>query len=278
MTREAAGDVGMTADRDRADDRGAGPVGPPGTRLLDPTAVRFGSDGLIAAVVQDATDGRVLMVAWQDAEAIEATIRTGEAHFHSRSHAALWRKGESSGHTLAVVSMELDCDADAVLIHAHPAGPTCHTQARSCFDREPGLAAGSGPADTPDRATALVATDQPSGPEATSRAGASQDFAWLEGLWQTIEERAATRPVGSYTSQLLGGGVDAVARKVAEEATEVLIAAKDDEVAERSGRERPRSELAGELADLLYHALVLCAERGLPPAEVIEVLRRRHSG
>ena len=220
-------------------------------RPLDPAAVRFGSDGLVAAVVQDADDGRVLMVAWQDPEAIEATLASGQAHFHSRSRDALWKKGETSGNTLAVVSMELDCDADAVLIRVRPAGPTCHTEARSCFDAEPGQPA---PAAHP----------------------ATQDFAWLERLWATIEERARTRPEGSYTSKLLDEGVDATARKVAEEATEVVMAAKDDEVAERLGRERPRAELAGELADLLYHALVLCAERSLSPAAVIDTLKARH--
>jgi len=220
-------------------------------RSLDPTAVRYGPDGLVPAVVQDAADGRVLMLAWQDAEAVAATLETGEAHFHSRSRGTLWRKGETSGNTLAVESMELDCDADAVLIRAVPAGPTCHTEARSCFDVEPGA---EGEADPADR----------------------QDFAWLEQLWATIDERARTRPEGSYTSSLLDAGVDATARKVAEEATEVVMAAKDDAVAERDGTERPREELAGELADLLYHSLVLCAERGLPPSEVIETLKQRH--
>ena len=221
-------------------------------RPLDPGAVSYGSDGLVAAVVQDADDGRVLMVAWQDAEAIEATIATGEAHFHSRSRDALWKKGETSGNTLAVVSMELDCDADAVLITARPAGPTCHTEARSCFDLEPGSETGQ-------------AQDTP-----------AQDFAWLERLWAVIDERARTRPEGSYTSKLLDEGVDATARKVAEEATEVVMAAKDDDVAERSGSARPTGELAGELADLLYHSLVLCAERGLPPSAVIDTLKARH--
>ena len=103
-------------------------------RALDPAEVRYGPEGLVAAVVQDEADGRVLMVGWQDAEALAATIRTGEAHFHSRSRDALWRKGETSGNTLRVVGLELDCDADAVLIRARPAGPTCHTGARSCFD------------------------------------------------------------------------------------------------------------------------------------------------
>ncbi|HSM34058.1 MAG TPA: bifunctional phosphoribosyl-AMP cyclohydrolase/phosphoribosyl-ATP diphosphatase HisIE [Anaerolineae bacterium] len=221
------------------------------SRLLDPAAVRFGPDGLVAAIVQDVADGRVLMLGWQDAEALAATIATGEAHFHSRSRGALWKKGETSGNTLSVVSLELDCDADAVLIAARPAGPTCHTEARSCFDLEPDLAA-------------------------TAAESTTQGFAWLERLWATIEERARTRPEGSYTSRLLDGGVDATVRKVAEEATEVVMAAKDDAVAERLGSERPRVELAGELADLLYHSLVLCAERGLPPSEIIEALKSRH--
>jgi phosphoribosyl-ATP pyrophosphohydrolase/phosphoribosyl-AMP cyclohydrolase len=222
-------------------------------RPLDPDDVNYGPDGLVAAVVQDADDGRVLMVAWQDAEAVEATLSTGEAHFHSRSRDALWKKGETSGNTLAVESMELDCDADAVLMSARPAGPTCHTEARSCFDLEPGS-------------------------QGLAEAGgaAIQDFAWLERLWATIDERARTRPEGSYTTSLLEAGVDATARKVAEEATEVVMAAKDDDVAERSGTERPTAELAAEMADLLYHSLVLCAQRGLSPSEVIETLKARH--
>lgn len=218
-------------------------------RVLDTAAVRYGPDGLVAAVVQDVADGRVLMVAWQDAEAIEATLRTGEAHFHSRSRDALWKKGETSGNTLVVESMELDCDADAVLIRARPTGPTCHTEARSCFDDDAGQVPGV----------------------------ALQDFAWLEQLWATIDERARTRPEDSYTTSLLEAGVDATARKVAEEATEVVMAAKDDEVAESLGRDRPRDALAGELADLLYHSLVLCAERGLDPSDVIDTLKRRHA-
>lgn len=225
-----------------------------GARKLDPAAVCYGADGLVATVVQDATDGRVLMVGWQDAEAIEATLATGQAHFHSRSRDALWKKGETSGNTLQVASMELDCDSDAVLIRARPTGPTCHTEARSCFDVGPGEA-------VPARATPSTL----------------QDFAWLEQLWSTIEERARSRPQGSYTTSLLDAGVDATARKVAEEATEVVMAAKDDAVAERLGADRPTQALAGELADLLYHSLVLCAERGLAPAEVIEELKRRHT-
>jgi phosphoribosyl-ATP pyrophosphohydrolase/phosphoribosyl-AMP cyclohydrolase len=224
------------------------------SRALAPATVRYGADGLVAAVVQDAADGRVLMVGWQDAEALAATLASGEVHFHSRSRGVLWRKGETSGNTLAVMAVELDCDGDAVLIKARPVGPTCHTGARSCFD------------EAPEAATATIAPQD----------AEPQGFAWLETLWATIAERARTRPADSYTSRLLHGGVDAVARKVAEEATEVVLAAKDDAAAQATGPARPRAALAGELADLLYHALVLCAERGLEPESVIETLRQRH--
>jgi phosphoribosyl-ATP pyrophosphohydrolase/phosphoribosyl-AMP cyclohydrolase len=208
--------------------------------------VRFGPDGLVPAIVQDATDGRVLMLAWMDAEALAASAASGEVHFHSRSRDRLWRKGETSGNVLRVVSVAVDCDRDAVLVTADPAGPTCHRGTRSCFDLD-----------------------------GTAEARSTQGFAWLETLWSTIASRAADRPAGSYTTSLLDGGVDAVGRKVAEEATEVLLAAKDD--AAKPG-EATRSALAGEAADLLYHALVLLAEREVPPSAVIDTLRTRQAG
>jgi phosphoribosyl-ATP pyrophosphohydrolase/phosphoribosyl-AMP cyclohydrolase len=191
------------------------------------------------------------MVAWSDAEALAATIATGDVHFHSRSRGRLWRKGETSGNVLHLVALALDCDGDAILATVDPVGPTCHRGERSCFDED------------------AAAADAP-------RAG--QGFAWLETLWATIEERAATRPEGSYTARLLAAGVDGPARKVAEEAVEVLMAAKDDAAAEASGDDRAttRTALAGEAADLAYHALVLLAERGLAPAAVLERLRERH--
>lgn len=213
--------------------------------------VRFGPDGLVPAVVQDATDGRMLMLAYMDAEALAATVDTGDVHFHSRSRGALWRKGETSGNVLRLVDLSIDCDGDALLVTAHAAGPTCHRGTRSCFDAE-GAPADGAPA---DRAT--------------------QGFAWLETLWSTIASRAAERPAGSYTTSLLDGGVDAVGRKVTEEATELLLAAKDDATATTP---ETREALAGEAADLIYHALVLLAERDLPPAIVLDTLRSRHSG
>jgi phosphoribosyl-ATP pyrophosphohydrolase/phosphoribosyl-AMP cyclohydrolase len=201
--------------------------------------VRFGADGLVPAIVQDAADGRVLMLAWMDAEALEATLETGEVHFHSRSRGTLWRKGETSGNVLRLVSLAPDCDADALLVTAAPAGPTCHRGTRSCFD-----------------------------PEGAPAGAAGEGFAWLETLWSTIASRAAERPPGSYTTSLLDGGVDAVGRKVTEEATEVLLAAKNGDAA----------ALAEETADLLYHALVLLAEGDLAPRVVVDVLRTRHRG
>lgn len=211
--------------------------------------VHYADDGLVPAVVQDAHDGRVLMVAYMDAEALAATLSTGDVHFHSRSRGRLWRKGETSGNVLRLVDLATDCDGDALLLLADPVGHTCHRGTRSCFDPE----------------------GAPAGPT-------TQGFAWLETLWTTIDSRATERPAGSYTTSLLDGGVDAVARKVTEEATEVLMAAKDDATAEVSGADRAgtRDALAGEAADLLYHALVLLAERGLTPHEVVEVLRARH--
>ena len=211
----------------------------------------WGPNGLVPAIVQDAADGRVLMLAWMDAEALAATLETGIVHFHSRARDRLWRKGETSGHELRLLELALDCDADALLLQVDPIGPTCHRETRSCFD--------------PDGAPA----------EPTA-----QGLGWLETLWATIASRAAERPAGSHTTALLDGGVDAAGRKVTEEATEVLIAAKDDAAAETAEADRSttRAALAGETADLVFHALVLLAERQVAPSAVIDVLRGRHRG
>ena len=168
-------------------------------------AHRTWPDGLVPAVVQDVADGRVLMVAYMDAEALAATLETGEVHFHSRSRDRLWRKGETSGNVLRLVDLATDCDGDALLVTVDPVGPTCHRDTRSCFD--------------PDGAPA------------------ERDHAGVRLARDALgDDRAARRraPEGSYTASLLDGGVDAAGRKVTEEATEVLLAAKDDAAASTS--------------------------------------------
>jgi len=209
---------------------------------MSPPGLEYGSSGLVPAVVQDAASRRVLMVGYQNPEALQATIETGQVHFWSRSRERLWRKGETSGNVLHVVAVEADCDRDAVLITARPAGPTCHTGDPSCFDAAP-----------------------------LSEASVhEQGFASLESLWEVISSRKQQRPPESYTASLLGGGVDAVSRKVVEEATEVLMAAKDSAVgSDTIGR------LPEEAADLIYHLLVLLAERDVQPRAVLDVLADR---
>jgi phosphoribosyl-ATP pyrophosphohydrolase/phosphoribosyl-AMP cyclohydrolase len=140
---------------------------------------------LLPCVVQDADTGRVLMLAYVDTEAMEATVRTGLAHFHSRSRDRLWQKGETSGNVLRVVAIRADCDSDALLYLAHPAGPTCHTGAVSCFgDGAPVLAE----------------------------------------LADVIAQRAESGEDGSYVAGLLAAARDRAQRKVGEEAVEVLLA------------------------------------------------------
>ncbi len=174
------------------------------------------------AIVQDARTGRVLMLAWMNDEAERLTRETGEGWFWSRSRSELWRKGGTSGNTLAVVELRDDCDGDALLLRVDPAGPTCHTGSISCF---------------------------------------------APSLWRTIAERAAERPAGSYTTELLDAGVGAVARKVGEEAVELTVAA----LAEDDAR------VVEEAADLVYHLYVLLAARGLDIAAVEDELRARTS-
>lgn len=194
-------------------------------------------DGLLPAVVQHHRTGRVLMVGYQDAEALSATLATGRATFFSRSRQEQWVKGETSGNYLHVISVEVDCDRDTLLLRCEPDGPTCHTGSESCFDSEQG------------------------GPETVRAAGA-----FLAELEEVVVARDRDRPAGSYTTSLLEGGVRRMAQKVGEEGVETALAAV--------AQEDP--ELIGESADLIYHLLVLLRSRGLGLADVEAELRRRH--
>jgi phosphoribosyl-ATP pyrophosphohydrolase/phosphoribosyl-AMP cyclohydrolase len=212
------------------------------------------------------------MVAYMDAEALAATFSSGQVHFHSRSRDQLWRKGETSGNILRLVDIAADCDGDALLLTVDPVGPTCHRGTRSCFDQVVGGAADGRAA---GGLAAGGANSVPAPSVAPPRAQI-QGFVWLETLWATIDSRVAFDPSASYTARLLAAGVDGPARKVAEEATEVLMAAKDDATASGERKTATRDALTGEVADLLYHTLVLLRERGLAPSEVIGRLRERH--
>lgn len=209
-------------------------------RPISEQELRWNADGLIPALVQDDRTGEVLMTAWMNREALELTRSTGLVHFWSRSRRRLWQKGETSGNTLALRRLGADCDGDALLVRAAPAGPVCHTNARTCF-MEPGEG-GAGP----------------------------QGFHDLERLWNTIAERLASGRVGSYTVRLAAGGPSASGRKMIEEAAELAAAALDHQ---RGAADDGR--LAEEAADVLYHLLVLLAERGAPPRRVIEELAAR---
>lgn len=188
--------------------------------------------GQLPVVVQDADSGEVRMLGYMNREALDATITCGFVTFFSRSRDALWRKGESSGHTLALVNIAADCDGDALLVTARPKGPTCHTGSTSCFG------------DQQIQGTGLIAD-----------------------LERVLIERALGDPSTSYTARLLNKGVKRIAQKVGEEGVETALAgvAGDD------------AELAGEVADLIYHLTLLLQIRGLKWHAVMDVLRHRHA-
>lgn len=200
-------------------------------------ALKFGPDGLVPVVTQDARTGAVLMQAYADRAAIERTLVTREATYYSRSRGEPWVKGATSGHTQRVVSVHLDCDGDSVLYRVEQTGPACHTGAYSCFH------------------TPLLEGDAPdTGLDGT-----------LERVYATIAGRLATLPENSYVARLHAGGLDRVLKKISEEAGEVLLAAKNGD----------RAELATEAADLFFHTLFALAEVGVSPGDVAAVLRER---
>ncbi len=209
---------------------------------MTPAELTFDERGLIPAVVQEATSGEVLMVAWMDRAAVEATLATGLTHFWSRSRGKPWRKGETSGHVQHVEGVWVDCDADTLLVQVHQEGVACHTGNRACFFRRANAADGAAP-------------------DGLAPAG------MLERLEQVVRDRRAAPTAGSYVSGLLAKGEAAVCRKIGEEATEIITAALGGEGDRR---------LIEETADLWFHTVVLLASRGIPVREVLEELARRH--
>jgi len=206
------------------------------------TSVRFDASGLIPAVVQEAETGEILMLAWMNAEALERTLATGLTHFWSRSRRTLWQKGETSGHRQHVEAVYADCDGDSLLVLAHQDGVACHTGSRTCFFTRLGA------------------------PREASAGGPDAGPGILDTVERVIQSRRATPHEGSYVSGLLAGGDARIARKVGEEAAEVMVAA----LAEGSER------LVAEVADLWFHTLVLMGARGLSARHVFAELGRRH--
>lgn len=230
---------------------------------LDVAALRFDEHGLIPAIVQDSRSGEVLMVAYMNRQALERTLETGFTWFFSRSRQRLWQKGESSGHVQRVLDIGPDCDGDALLIRVEQTGPgACHEGYRSCFHRQVAVSATGGSHATQSEPTFDPAVVYASG--ARPGVGRSPESA-LRAAYDVILERKAHPREGSYTAYLFREGIDKILKKVGEEATEVVIAAKNPE----------REPLVYEAADLFYHLLVLLAERGTTPEEVLAELAAR---
>lgn len=213
------------------------------------SSLKFDDNGLLPAIVQDATTHEVLMVAYMNAEAVEKTLVGPDVWFFSRSRNELWHKGETSGNYLRVTEVRGDCDNDTLLVLANPVGPACHTGNRTCFFAEP-LA-------RPGYVTASDVTADRIKPGATASV--------LDDLSRVIVQRKLERPVGSYTTRLFNDGAPRIAQKVVEEAGEVAIAA----VAQNGGN------TSEEVADLLYHVLVLLAATDVDPADVWTELEKR---
>ena len=198
----------------------------------------FDESGLVPAIVQDAQRGTVLMLAWMNAEALRLTRETGVVHFWSRSRKTLWKKGETSGNTLQLVELRVDCDADAILVRANPAGPTCHTGTTTCFFHRD-----DGPDD--DGVPAVTTLEQ------------------LDRV--LVARRDSSTGEKSYTKSLLEKGMPKILEKIAEESGELAAELP-------SGEE---SKVVHETADLLFHVMVGLTSRGIPVTRVLDELARR---
>ena len=202
--------------------------------------IKLDDKGLFPAIAQNAETGEVLMLGWMSPGSLRRTLEGGEVWFYSRSRADLWHKGEVSGNYMRVRSAVPDCDGDVVLLKVDPDGPICHTGETTCFFSDP-----------------LDAL--PEFEEADDGSGI------IEELFSVIQDRKAEMPEGSYTTELLKGGPERIGQKVVEEAGETAIAA----VAGRT------EQLPEEIADLLYHTLVLMSASGVTPKDVWSRLRQR---
>lgn len=197
--------------------------------------LKFDQDGLLPAIVQDATNGKVLTLAYMNKESLQKTIETKETWFYSRSRQTLWNKGETSGNKQLVKQISYDCDQDALLVQVDPLGPACHTGEVSCFHET------------------LFSDGIP-----------VQEI--VPQIIDKIQDRQSNPVKGAYTTYLFEKGIDKILKKVGEETSEVIIAAKN----------RDKAELTAEISDLTYHVLVLMEEQGVKLDDIKAELMERH--
>ena len=203
--------------------------------MFDIDKLKYDEKGLIPAIVVDAVTKKVLTLAYMNKESLKITMEKGLTCFWSRSRQELWLKGETSGNYQHVVSITADCDMDALVIKVEKDGPACHKGTDSCFTNP------------------------------VFQSDTKAEFS-VDGLYDMLLDRKATMPEGSYTSYLFSKGVDKILKKVGEESTEVIIAAKADD----------KAETIYEIADLTYHIMVLMTEMGISLEEVRKELASRH--
>lgn len=196
--------------------------------------MKFDDKGLIVAIAQDALTGDVLMQAFMNEEAYKLTLETGYMHYYSRSRKCLWKKGETSGNVQKVVGGSIDCDRDCVLFKVLQTGVSCHTGNKTCFF------------------TDIIKNNE-------------MDYRIIFDVLETIKSRKANPVEGSYTNYLFKKGLDKILKKIGEEATETVIAAKNND----------KKELTMEMSDLVYHMLVLMEQTGLEPKDIFAELMAR---
>ena len=203
--------------------------------MLNIDELKFGPDGLIPAIVVDAVSKRVLMLAYMNRESLQISMEKGLTCFFSRSRQQLWLKGETSGNYQHIVSITADCDNDALVVMVEPDGPACHLGTTSCFEKP-----------------VWYSEDR-------------HEFSYA-GLMKLIEGRKTEKKEGSYTTYLFEKGLDKILKKVGEESTEVIIAAKAED----------RAETIYEIADLAYHVMVLMVQTGISLEDIHKELASRH--
>lgn len=203
--------------------------------MFDLNTLKFDEKGLIPAVVVDALSKKVLTVAYMNRESLEISMKEGKTCFWSRSRQELWRKGETSGNYQHIVSITADCDRDALTVEVLKDGPACHLGTESCFN------------------------------ETVYQSEENHGFS-IDGLMELLKGRKADKPEGSYTTYLFEKGLDKILKKVGEESTEVIIAAKAED----------KKETIYEIADLAYHVLVLMVEAEISLEDVRKELASRH--